>query len=102
MGIRLVVTSGPDEGRVFEFAGYNRVVLGRQGSSDLRGSRPKDPYLSRFHFLLETAGDACAVRDLGSRSGIHVNGVRVDAATLQTGSTLRAGRSQYRIELQHA
>ena len=98
MRIRLVVVDGPDEGVSFEFDGYNRVVVGRAGSHDVEGRRPQDMWMSRHHFLLETAGAACVVRDLGSRTGIHVNGAPVEQGILEEGDTLRAGHTVFRAE----
>ncbi len=98
MRIRLAVVEGPDQGMCFEFDGYNRVIVGRAGTHDVAGRRPRDLWISRYHFLLEAAGTVCGVRDLGSRAGIRINGTPVEMGVLEEGDTLRAGHTDFRVE----
>jgi subfamily B ATP-binding cassette protein MsbA len=47
--------------------------------------------VSRRHAVLTCADGHVAIRDDGSRNGVHVNGTRVDAVTLQPGDRVRIG-----------
>jgi hypothetical protein len=59
-----------------------------------------DPSVSRAHAVLETAGGAPLVRDLGSTNGTFVNGERIQSRRLQDGDELRFGNTQMRFEAQ--
>src|SRR6185369_9692805 len=63
-------------------------VVGRDESCDtvLAGSE-----LSRRHAEFRVDGPIVAVRDLGSRNGLHVNSVRQTDAPLQRGDVVRCG-----------
>ncbi|HYL78146.1 MAG TPA: SpoIIE family protein phosphatase [Bryobacteraceae bacterium] len=55
----------------------DRYTLGRSSANELCYS--EDAGLSRQHMVLEKTGDAWTVRDLNSKNGTFVNGVRIDA-----------------------
>src|SRR4051794_16306487 len=48
-----------------------------------------DPTVSRFHCELQTAADGVWVKDVGSRNGVIVDGIRVREALLRPGNVLR-------------
>jgi DNA-binding NtrC family response regulator len=52
-----------------------------------------DRAASARHCRIEPTGGRLHVRDLGSRNGTQINGVRVDRAELVAGDVLRVGRS---------
>lgn len=54
-----------------------RYTLGRSSANEL--CYPEDAGLSRQHLALEREGDAWVVKDLGSKNGTFVNGVRITA-----------------------
>jgi serine phosphatase RsbU (regulator of sigma subunit)/pSer/pThr/pTyr-binding forkhead associated (FHA) protein len=67
------------------------LTLGRSHDNGL--SYPDDGSLSRHHLVLERDGEAWLVRDLGSKNGTLVNGVRLDGAhRLHPGDRIAAGR----------
>lgn len=93
---RLVVTDGPDAvGTTFTSAG-ERAVLGTHASADFVLS---DSAVSRFHCDISVQGGRLLVRDLGSRNGMSVDGVPVQAAYLRSGATLTVGRTQLRCDV---
>ncbi len=99
MKVVIEVISGPDAGASFEFEGGQSFVLGR-ATQDGQGLKlPKDPYFSRYHMLFEFARDGCVVRDLRSRNGVFVNGVRVADAVLADGDEIEAGRTKMQITI---
>jgi two-component system response regulator GlrR len=72
------VVSGPDAGKRAPLTGTVRV-----------GSHPEaelclvDPTVSRFHIELEARAEGVRVRDLDSRNGTFVSGVRITEAILE-------------------
>jgi serine phosphatase RsbU (regulator of sigma subunit) len=53
----------------------DRFTLGRSSANEL--CYPEDAGLSRQHLVLEKEGEGWIVRDLGSKNGTFVNGVRI-------------------------
>ena len=74
MRVELHVTSGPAMGRHFHFNKPDCFLFGR--ANDAHISLPKDLYVSRQHFFLEISPPLCKLRDLHSKNGVFVNGVR--------------------------
>ena len=72
--VTLKVVEGPLKGRSFLFEEHDNFIAGRSRSCHLH--LPKDPYMSRHHFLLEINPPMACLRDLGSMNGTYVNGVR--------------------------
>lgn len=61
------------------------VVVGRDADC---GVCLNDPRLSRRHAEFVTAGELVSVRDLQSRNGIEINGVRATSAVLRPGDVV--------------
>jgi Lon protease-like protein len=87
---------GPNPRGVFKSAG-DRMQL---GSHPLNDVVLDDRTVSRFHseVFVDEKGNPW-VKDLGSRNGTVVDGVRVKEAALRTGSLLQLGRVSFRFEL---
>lgn len=69
---------------------HARYTVGRSSASEL--CYPDDAGLSRQHFALEQQGDQWVVRDLGSKNGTFVNGVRIaDTHLLGRNDRITAG-----------
>jgi transcriptional regulator with PAS, ATPase and Fis domain len=92
---RLVVDEGPDAGEKHVSSG-ERVVVGTHESANLV---LHDETVSRFHLEIEISDDAAILRDLGSRNGTTVDGVRAIAVHLRDGAFIRIGRTALRFEL---
>jgi eukaryotic-like serine/threonine-protein kinase len=76
--ITLTVTQGMLQGKEYVFDGPSLCMVGRASDSDLQ--LPSDCFhadISRRHCLLEIDPPAIRVRDLDSRNGTFVNGVRI-------------------------
>jgi sigma-B regulation protein RsbU (phosphoserine phosphatase) len=67
-----------------------RLSLGRSTTNDL--CYPEDAGLSRQHLLFEKTAGVWTIRDLGSKNGTLVNGIRITAPnTLKKGDRVSAG-----------
>ena len=91
----LIVTASADAltvGRRFELSG-ERFVIGRSSSADLMIAT--DPGLSRQHVAVERVGNKYTIRDLGSKNGSYLNGLRLsgEPQALLPGSQIRLSGS---------
>jgi len=57
----------------------------------------KDLSASRFHAEVTAYRESVLVKDLGSRNGTFVNGVRVEEAELKPGQAVRFGTVQFQL-----
>jgi DNA-binding NtrC family response regulator len=91
---RLTVVEGPKAGMSWE-SSSDRCSVGFHPSNDLV---VEDATVSRFHCEVRIADDGAHVRDLDSRNGTVVDGVRVSDAFLRAGSLVKLGRVGLRFE----
>jgi DNA-binding NtrC family response regulator len=91
LGVRAEVIDGPDRALVRESIGA--VVVGTSSENEMVLT---DPTVSRYHVELRCE-DGVLVRDLGSRNGTFVNGVRIQTAVVPYGACLRLGASIVRL-----
>ncbi len=89
-GYRLAVTAGPDASASFAPTSAKTVV----GSGEAAELRLADPTVSRFHAELEAHDGAVRIRDLGSRNGLFVDGVRIFDAALHNGAVISLGQTR--------
>jgi two-component system, NtrC family, response regulator GlrR len=89
-GFRITVVDGDGA-----FEG-TRCAIGTHESNDLRLT---DTKVSRFHCEITVNDAEARVRDLGSRNGTTVDGVRVIEAFLRSGSILRVGATSLRFDV---
>jgi DNA-binding NtrC family response regulator len=88
----VVVIDGPNQGAVHDAAG-TRAAVGTSPDNEIVLT---DPTVSRYHLELGS-GEGIALRDLGSRNGTFVNGVRIRRAVVPVGSFVRVGGSVIRV-----
>jgi serine/threonine-protein kinase len=98
VSLTLEVINGPGTGERFTFTGHDTFVVGRSQQAHFQLSA-EDRYSSRYHFLVEVNPPYCALLDLGSRNGTHVNGRRVQRAFLNTGDQIRVGKTRLRVHV---
>ncbi len=72
--VKLEVSSGPMQGKVFAFEDHDTLLFGR--GKDCHIALAKDHCVSRHHFILEVNPPDVRIRDLGSMNGTIVNGVK--------------------------
>jgi hypothetical protein len=89
--VTLEITEGPMAGTRFSFEDHDTFLFGR--SSDCKVCLPRDPKVSRHHFIMEVNPPDVCVRDLGSMNGTYVNDVkhggRAEGETPEEGAELR-------------
>ena len=91
----LVGVEGPLVGRTWTSTG-DACAIGSHPSNDVVLD---DRTVSRFHCELHMKTAGLLIRDLGSRNGTFVDGVRVVEAFVRSGSLLRLGDSAVRLEV---
>jgi DNA-binding NtrC family response regulator len=91
---RLVVLSGPSEGREL-LIGKERITIGRSSICDLVLD---DPAVSSTHCELEMSEHGVVLRDPDSTNGTFLGEVQIREAWLQPEMVLRVGKSRIRFE----
>lgn len=66
----------------------DEILIGRHISADIR---LPDPSVSRYHAVMTVSCGIWSITDLGTKSGIFVNGKQVRRAKLLPGDTIRLG-----------
>ena len=91
MSRRLIVSGGS---RPRELVLVGTLIVGRDPACDI--SETNDPLMSRRHAAFSAGPRDVMVRDLGSRNGILVNGVKTPESTLRSGDVVQIGHLQVR------
>jgi serine/threonine-protein kinase len=99
MRVTLEVTDGPNAGKTFAFTEHDTFLVGRGVGVHFQPDK-KDLYFSRFHFLVEINPPLCRLIDLGSRNGTRVNGQKTARHELKDRDTIRAGRTELRVQIE--
>jgi len=86
----LIITSGPEKGRVFELTGEREFRIGRNaGNISLSDRR-----VSKQHAALKRKGDQWVVKDSGSRHGTYHNQQRITGSQpLDDGDFIQVGNT---------
>src|SRR5438270_11874828 len=95
MSAKLVVSAGPDEGKVFSLAENATVTIGRGDTAEVRLA---DPTISRAHCLLEFFGGKALLKDNASKAGTKVNGNRISAHELRPEEIINIGGTRLRLQ----
>jgi two-component system response regulator GlrR len=91
----LSVIVGPDVGQVFA-TGPRRCVIGTDPTANVRLN---DRAVSRFHCEIVVGPSELSLKDLSSRNGTRIDGVRVDAARLHEGAVITVGSTQLALTM---
>ena len=86
--LSIAVARGADAGRLIEPEAGRGASIGTAEDNDLVLA---DPTVSRYHLELDPSADGIVVRDLGSKNGTFVGGVRIREAVVPRGSQLKVG-----------
>ena len=95
--ITLTVIRGPHFGKAFTFERHESFVVGRGAKAHFRLPK-KDPFFSRYHFIVEVNPPHCLLVDLDSTNGTRVNSTLVTRTFLNHGDEIRAGKSVLLVE----
>jgi pSer/pThr/pTyr-binding forkhead associated (FHA) protein len=95
--LTLLIKSGDDAGKRITIPGDAPFRIGRSTEAEFRYSA--DSLLSALHFAIETNENNCIVRDLGSRFGTSVNGIKIAESAIHDGDEILAGRTVFSVML---
>lgn len=90
---RLVVVSGPQQGRVIDIKGALSIGRGPDNLFQLN-----DLQVSRKHAIIESTPNGAILRDLGSGNGTYVGDRRVRKHALKPGEVIHIGPAALRYE----
>ncbi|MDJ0974267.1 MAG: FHA domain-containing serine/threonine-protein kinase [Planctomycetota bacterium] len=96
------LTEGPDIGRRLRFVGHGTYVLGRAGDPDADLQLPTDARMSRRHAEVDFGPEGCHIRLLTGTGSLEIDGQRVEAAPLRSGSVLRMGATSMTVRFTEA
>ena len=91
--LSLIAQSGPDAGRSFLLSSAQNLI-GRDSSAQVMLS---DPTVSRRHAIIRVEADRTTIADLGSQSGTHVDGERVQGVRISVGERVLLGLSEFTL-----
>jgi len=95
----IVAQAGPLAGQRFVLEEGTSLVVGREKDTDIR---IPDANTSRHHAKLQMKGSRVFVEDLGSQSGVHVDGARIEGLTeLLMGKKLSVGTQVFVLEIEN-
>ncbi|HBT76090.1 MAG TPA: hypothetical protein DEB39_04010 [Planctomycetaceae bacterium] len=96
MDVQLVVASGSKAGQAIPITG-SKFIIGRADDCHLK---PRSELISRYHCAIISEEGYVAVRDLGSKNGVFLNGERVTMEQeLKNGDKLSLGPLEFLINL---
>lgn len=96
MEVQLVVASGSKSGQVIPIAGP-KFIIGRADDCHLK---PRSDLISRYHCALVVEDDYVAIRDLGSKNGVFLNGERVSMENeLKNSDKLSVGPLEFFVHI---
>lgn len=72
------------------------VLVGRHGDCDAQIIHPR---VSRRHCCLAQVGERLVIRDLGSTTGVRINGYPIEETELQPDDEVAIGPIVYRLEV---
>jgi len=96
MEVQLVVASGTKAGQTISIQGA-KFLIGRADDCHLK---PRSELISRYHCAIISEDGYVAIRDLGSKNGVYLNGERVSLENeLKNGDKLSVGPLEFVVNL---
>ncbi|MDR0392389.1 MAG: FHA domain-containing protein, partial [Planctomycetaceae bacterium] len=96
MDIQLVVAGGSKAGQVIPITGP-KFIIGRADDCNLK---PRSELISRYHCAIIVEDNYVAIRDLGSKNGVFINGTRVATEQeLQHSDKISVGPLEFFVHL---
>lgn len=106
MAVCLTIFEPEQPERSLTYTAETDVTIGRVSQCDIRIEY--DPLVSRLHASIHMEPQLALIRDLGSRNGLIINGMRFDGVvnqriikprTLRDGDTVVMGRTSVRVDI---
>ncbi len=96
MNVQLVVVSGKQEGQTIAI-NESKFLIGRAEDCHLK---PRSELISRYHCTIVSEESYVAVRDLGSKNGVFVNGEKISSEQeLKNGDRLTIGHLDFVVHV---
>ena len=96
MEVQLVVAGGSKAGQTIPIQGP-KFLIGRADDCHLK---PRSELISRYHCAIISEDGYVAIRDLGSKNGVYLNGERVSLESeLKNGDKLSVGPLEFAVNL---
>ena len=96
MEVQLVVAGGNKAGQAIPIQGP-KFLIGRADDCHLK---PRSELISRYHCAIISEDGYVAIRDLGSKNGVYLNGERVSLESeLKNGDKLSIGPLEFSVNL---
>lgn len=96
MDVQLVVASGSKAGQVIPISGP-KFIIGRADDCHLK---PRSELISRYHCAVVSEEGYVAIRDLGSKNGVYLNGEKVSMESeLKNGDKLTVGPLEFFVHM---
>lgn len=96
MGIKVMLMSGPDDGKEVELQGVE-FTIGRRERCDI--CIPFDTSVSRVHARLVVRGNVVLLTDEESRNGTYIGRRRIkEAEVISVGEMFRIGNTWLRVQ----
>ncbi|MDD2920800.1 MAG: FHA domain-containing protein [Anaerolineales bacterium] len=89
----LYIVSGQGAGRAVSIR--DNSVIGRSRTS---GVYVEDPSVSRSHARIRFSNGQWFIQDIGSSSGVYLNGARITASVLRSGDHIRVGSTELQFQ----
>lgn len=93
--MRLIITFKNDASSVLPLVEMKALRIGRGKECELQ---LEDPSVSRLHLQLQLDAGRVLIKDLNSRFGTFVNGVKTSECELRTGDVVRIGETTLRLD----
>ena len=94
MTSQLIIRRGSQVGRVFDLDTQRPLHVGRGSTCEVSVT---DPLASRFHAAVFFQDGQWQIRDTSSRNGTLVDGVKIEEAALNYGSTISIGGTDFEL-----
>jgi DNA-binding NtrC family response regulator len=91
--LRLVVSAGPDQGKELELV-QGQYFVGKAPGCQFQLT---DPQVSRRHLEVQVTEGGLVLRDLGSKNGSYLAGVRFTEVLVGMGAAVRVGATELRF-----
>ena len=95
MDIELVVKDGPSLGQALAIPDAREVKIGSASTADL--ALTKDPLVSRYHCVINVAGNNAWLRDADSTRGTYLNSRHTRESPLASGDLITVGETTIEV-----